>query len=126
MLSAIGREVARDSSGASIARLSLNSTSRPLRIAATPIRARVRPAHRDSLRTEPRAEQWLLVEWPQGEAEPTRYGLSTRGPTIAIEGLVHEAKLRWRIEREDPEMKDALGLDHVEGRGWRTVHHHAT
>ena len=87
---------------------------------------RVRPAHRDGLRTEPRAEQWLLVEWPEGEAEPTRYGLSTREPTLAIEALIHEAKHRWRIEREHQEMKDSLGLDHVEGRGWRGVHHHAT
>lgn len=33
---------------------------------------RVRPAHRDTTRTAPWPEEWLLVEWPQGEAEPTR------------------------------------------------------
>jgi hypothetical protein len=27
------------------------------------------------LLTEPRTEEWLLIEWPQGEAEPTKYGL---------------------------------------------------
>jgi SRSO17 transposase len=32
----------------------------------------VRPAHRDTWRAEPRAEEWLLIEWPQGEPEPTK------------------------------------------------------
>lgn len=87
---------------------------------------RVRPAHRDHLRTEPRAEQWLLIEWPEGDAEPTRYWLSTQRLDIAVASLVHEAKLRWRIERDYQELKDELGLDHFEGRGWRGFHHHAT
>ena len=34
--------------------------------------------------------------------------------------------LRWRIERDDQELKDELGLDHFEGRGWRGFHHHAS
>ena len=38
---------------------------------------RVRPAHRDHLRHEPRPEEWFLVEWPNGEKEPTKYWLST-------------------------------------------------
>ena len=38
--------------------------------------------------------------------------------------LVRLAKLRWRIERDDQELKDELGLDHFEGRGWRGFHHH--
>src|SRR5205085_12273507 len=29
-------------------------------------RCRVRPAHRDYYRTEPRPEEWLLIEWPEG------------------------------------------------------------
>jgi hypothetical protein len=39
--------------------------------------ARVRPAHRDTKLTEPRAAEWLLIEWPQGEAEPTKYWFPT-------------------------------------------------
>ena len=38
-------------------------------------RQRVRPAHRDNLRSEPRAEEWLLIEWPEDETEPTKYWL---------------------------------------------------
>jgi SRSO17 transposase len=33
---------------------------------------RVRPAHRDYWRAEPHAEEWLLIEWPKGEAQPTK------------------------------------------------------
>ena len=38
---------------------------------------RVRPAHRDFLMTQSHAEEWLLIEWPAGEPEPTKYWLST-------------------------------------------------
>jgi SRSO17 transposase len=34
--------------------------------------------------------------------------------------------LRWRIERDYQELKQELGLDHYEGRGWRGFHHHAS
>jgi SRSO17 transposase len=87
---------------------------------------RVRPSHRDYWRAEPRREEWLLVEWPEAKEEPTRYRLSTLPETAPIEELVATAKLRWRIERDYQELKQELGLDHYEGRGWRGFHHHAT
>ena len=37
---------------------------------------------------------------------------------------VEHAKLLWRIERDYQELKQELGLDHYEGRGWRGFHHH--
>ena len=85
---------------------------------------RVRPAHRDHLRVVPRAPELLLMEWPRGEPEPTRYWLSTLAPGIALAELVRLAKIRWRIERDFQELKDEIGLDHYEGRGWRGFHHH--
>jgi SRSO17 transposase len=87
-------------------------------------RVRVRPAHRDEQRSEPRADEWLVIEWPRGDPEPTKYWLSTLSATILVADLVRLAKLRWRIERDDQELKDELGLDHFEGRGWRGFHHH--
>lgn len=87
---------------------------------------RVRPAHRDEKRTEPRPEEWLLIEWPKGEAEPTKYWLSTLPVETKIQDLVHLAKQRWIIERDYEELKQELGLGHFEGRGWRGFHHHAT
>jgi hypothetical protein len=75
---------------------------------------------------EPRAEEWLLIEWPQGENEPTKYWLSTLPGDITFRRLVDIAKLRWRIERDYHELKQEVGLGHFEGRGWRGFHHHAT
>ena len=87
---------------------------------------RVRPAHGDYNRPIPRPEEWLLVEWPKGEPEPTKYWLSTLPPTTTRRALVDQAKLRWRIERDYQDLKQELGLGHYEGRGWRGFHHHAT
>jgi SRSO17 transposase len=87
---------------------------------------RVRPAHDDFRLSEPRAEEWLLAEWPEGEDEPTDYWLSTLPATAALEELVATARLRWRIERDLEELKQELGLGHFEGRGWRGFHHHAS
>jgi SRSO17 transposase len=87
---------------------------------------RVRPAHGDTQRSEPWPEEWLLVEWPRGEAEPTRYWLSNLPPTTKLAKLVRTAKARWVIERDYEELKQEIGLDHYEGRGWRGFHHHAS
>jgi SRSO17 transposase len=85
---------------------------------------RVRPSHRDHWRAEPHPEEWLLIEWPEGDKEPSQYWLSTLPATTALVDLVH--MLRWRIERDYQDLKQELGLDHYEGRGWRGFHHHAT
>jgi SRSO17 transposase len=87
---------------------------------------RVRPAHRDTLRYEPWPEEWLLIEWPKGETEPTRYWLSNLPPRTTLKELVHRAKARWVIERDYQELKQEIGLGHYEGRGWRGFHHHAS
>jgi SRSO17 transposase len=87
---------------------------------------RVRPAHRDHLRSEPYPEEWLLIEWPASEAEPTKYWLSTLSAQSTLTALVRLAHHRWIIERDYEELKQELGLGHYEGRGWRGFHHHAT
>src|SRR5450432_4019286 len=87
---------------------------------------RVRPAHRDYWRAQPHAEEWLLIEWPAGESEPTKYWFSTLPADLPLADLVHLAKHRWIIERDYEELKQELGLGHFEGRGWRGFHHHAT
>ena len=89
-------------------------------------RLRVRVAHRDYNLTKSRPEEWLLIEWPKGEAEPTKYWLSTVAEKIDFHRLVEITKLRWRIERDYQDLKQEVGLGHFEGRGWRGFHHHAT
>jgi SRSO17 transposase len=88
-------------------------------------RVRVRVGH-NQLVPETLMEEWLLIEWPEGEAEPTKYWLSTLPEHISFRRLVDLAKLRWRIERDYQELKQEVGLGHYEGRGWRGFHHHAT
>ncbi|MCC6159318.1 MAG: IS701 family transposase [Deltaproteobacteria bacterium] len=85
---------------------------------------RVRAAHRDYWKAEPREREWLVIEWPPREKKPAKYWLSTAPETTEIDDLVRLIKLRWRIERDHEEMKQELGLDHYEGRGWRGFHHH--
>ncbi|MCX7257925.1 MAG: IS701 family transposase [Polaromonas sp.] len=87
---------------------------------------RVRAAHRDYLQTEMRAQEWLLIEWPEGDKEPAKYFLSTAPDYATLEQLVFVTKMRWRIERDYQDLKQDFGLGHFEGRGWRGFHHHAT
>ena len=89
-------------------------------------RVRVRAAHRDYTRSESQPEEWLLIEWPEGEKKPAKYWLSTLPKNISFRKLVDLIKLRWRIERDYQELKQEVGLGHFEGRGWRGFHHHAT
>ena len=96
------------------------------RLASRFARVRVRAAHRDDQHAELRAEEWLLMEWPVGEREPTKYWLASLPEDIAMDRLVDLAKLRWRIERDYQDLKQELGLGHYEGRGWRGFHHHAS
>lgn len=85
---------------------------------------RVRAAHLDYKRTELREEEWLLVEWPKGESEPTKYFLESLPRNATLRSLVALVKLRWRIERDYEELKGETGLGHYEGRSWRGFHHH--
>jgi len=73
--------------------------------------------------------------WVRGMAAPRMTGgsagtdkcwLPTMPPETTMELLVRLTKVRWRIERDYPELKGEFGLDHFEGRGWREFHHHAT
>ena len=89
-------------------------------------RVRVRLAHRDTKLTTSRPEEWLLIQWPEGEKEPTKYWLSTLPQDVSFRHLVDLAKLRWRIERDYQELKQEVGLGDFEGRGRRGFHHHAS
>jgi SRSO17 transposase len=87
---------------------------------------RLWPASRDHTLAAPHPLEWLVVEWPEGEAKPTKYWLFTLPQETALKDFVGLIKLRWRIERDDEELKSELGLAQFEGRGWRGFHHHAS
>jgi SRSO17 transposase len=90
---------------------------------------RVRPAGvklRRATRGGELPVRWLLAEWPQGEPEPVKYWLANLPAEVSLARLVGLAKLRWRVEHDYRELKDALGLDHFEGRSFTGWHHHVT
>ena len=87
---------------------------------------RVRPAYGDDRKGGLKPEQWLLIEWPTGAAEPSGYWLSNLPEPMSLKQLVGISKHRWVIERDYEELKSELGLAHYEGRNWRGFHHHAT
>jgi SRSO17 transposase len=95
-------------------------TNKPLRSRFA--RVRVRAANYNRVREQ----EWLLIEWPEGESEPMHYWLSTLPQEISFKQLVNNAMGRWMIERDYEELKSELGLSHYEGRNWRGFHHHAT
>ena len=80
---------------------------------------RVRPTNVKLRHADPGAELpacWLLAEWPDGKDAPTDFWLSNLPADTPIDDLVALAKLRWRVEQDYRELKDALGLGHFEGR----------
>ena len=92
---------------------------------------RVRPANVQLRNGASRAGEeipscWLICEWPAHKDEPVKYWLSNLPAGTPIEDLVRLGKLRWRIEHDYRELKDALGLDHFEGRSYRGFNHHVT
>jgi SRSO17 transposase len=91
---------------------------------------RVRPANIDLGRAAHASEEelpvrWLLCEWPSKEPQPTKYWISNLPADTPLLELVKLAKLRWRIEQDYRELKDALG-HHFEGRTYRGWNHHVT
>jgi SRSO17 transposase len=89
-------------------------------------RLRVQPAHGWQRGKEELPLLWLLIEWPQEAKAPTKYWLSDLPEDTWMRPLVRWAKSRWAVEMNYRELKDHLGLDHFEGRGWAGWHHHVT
>ena len=99
-------------------------TKGPLRGRFAAIRVQPSHGHCQGKVTEPL--QWLLVEWPQGELQPTKYWLSNLPEETTVRDLVYWAKIRWWVEQNYQQLKDDIGLDHFEGRSWGGWHRHVT
>ena len=92
---------------------------------------RVRPANIDLRRQAHKTGdelplRWLICQWPAKEPEPTKYWLSNLPDDTPLKQLVRLAKMRFRVEQDYRELKDALGLDHFEGRSYPGWNHHVT
>ena len=87
---------------------------------------RVQPAHGHVEDQPEREPVWLLIEWPPDTEAPTQYWFSNLPEEVSLRRLVRLAKLRWRVEQNYQQLKEELGMDHYEGRGWQGWHHHVT
>jgi SRSO17 transposase len=73
---------------------------------------------------QPPRQEWLIIEWPEGEQAPSDYWLSNLAEDEPRERLARLARLRWTIELDYRQLKGELGLDHYEGRSYLGFHHH--
>jgi SRSO17 transposase len=87
---------------------------------------RVQPAHGHAHHQPELEPVWVLIAWPADLAAPTKYWFSNLPEGSSLCRLVRLAKLRWRVEQNYQQLKEELGLDHYEGRGWQGWHHHVT
>lgn len=85
---------------------------------------RVVAAHPVQRDRKPPREEWLIIEWPEGEEAPSDYWLSNLSADTDRERLARLARLRWQVELDYRQLKGELGLDHYEGRSYLGFHHH--
>src|SRR4051812_8164424 len=70
-------------------------------------------------------EEWLIVQDAEA-AKDRRFWLSSLPADTPFEDLVRHVKGRYRVEQDDRELKQEVGLAKFEGRGWRGFNHHVT
>lgn len=87
---------------------------------------RVKTAQRDGIAPAEREQIWLVIEWEEGEAKPTKFVLTTLPRRMSKKEIVRTIKERWKTERAYQELKGELGLDHFEGRSFVGWHHHVS
>ena len=87
---------------------------------------RVLPAHDDGWQPSQREPVWLILEWPDDEAAPTKYYFATLPSHFTKKRFIRFIKQRWRTERAYEDLKGELGFDHYEGRTYPGWHHHVT
>lgn len=87
---------------------------------------RVVVAQDDGTPAADRDPVWLVIEWPEGENQPTKFTLTTLPRRMSKKRIVCTIKERWRTERAYEELKGELGLDHYEGRSFPGWNHHVS
>jgi SRSO17 transposase len=69
-------------------------------------------------------QTWLVVDWPEGDAEPYHLYLARFKTKPSPHRCLRLSRGRFPIEQFFQRDKTDLGLDHYEGRFWRGFHHH--
>jgi len=71
----------------------------------------------------PGEEAWLIGE--HRSSGEKKYYLANLPATTDLRTLAATIKARWICEQAHQQLKEELGLDHFEGRSWRSLHRHA-
>jgi SRSO17 transposase len=82
--------------------------------------------HKNAGAIERREPVWLLIEWRDGEPEPSNYFFCSLPQKMSRKQLVRLVMQRWRTERAYEDLKGELGIDHYEGRRFPGWHHHVS
>jgi SRSO17 transposase len=69
-------------------------------------------------------QTWLVVDWPEGDAEPYHIYLVRLKTTPVPIRCLRLSRGRFVVEQFFQRDKTDLGLDHYEGRSWLGFHHH--
>jgi SRSO17 transposase len=69
-------------------------------------------------------QTWLVVDWPEGDAEPYHLYLAWLKTEPVLIRCLRLSRGRFAVEQYFQRGKTDLGLDHYEGRSWRGFHHH--
>ena len=100
-------------------------TRGPLRAQFAAVRVRVADGVRAGAKGRhlPGEVAWLVGE--QRANGVRKYYLTNHPAGTPLRTLAAVIKARWSCEQAHQQMKEELGLDHFEGRGWLGLHHHA-
>lgn len=85
---------------------------------------RVLPIADEGVKRAEREVVWLLMEWENGQSEPSKFYFITAPGSTTKKQLVRLVKQQWRTEHGYRTLKGELGLDHFEGRRFQGWHHH--
>mgnify|MGYP002714752989 CR=1 FL=1 len=98
-------------------------TKGPLQAAFAGVRVRIAdgPAMANAQHL-PGDEVWLVCE--HRSTGERKYHLSNLPAETPLERLAALIKARWACEQAHQQMKEELGLDHLECRSWRALQHH--
>lgn len=99
-------------------------TKGPLRARFVAVRVRVAEGPKSQGKRLPGEDVlWLVCEWrTTGEK---KYYLCNHAPNTSLKTLARHIKARWSCEQAHEQLKNQVGLDHLECRSWRALHHHA-
>ena len=103
-------------------------TKGPLAASFAAVRVRIADGppqriHDKGMQHMPGEEAWLVGE--RRTSGERKYYLSNLPANASLKTLAASIKARWVCEQAHQQLKEELGIDHLEGRSWTGLHRHA-